>query len=139
MAKLVTPVIPTLSSEGWNTSPLAQMSKLWEYYQSSDYSQSNVFKDKITSLKYTLQQDIEPTVLKTNVEKDIINLYSAYFEEVLPLIEVINMGGDTVRLVVQISAKRDNEQYTLSRAIQGTGAGVIEYETKLSNLAKYKK
>ena len=139
MAKLVTPVIPTLSSEGWNTSPLAQMSKLWEYYQSSDYSQSNVFKGKITSLKYTLQQDIEPTVLKTNVEKDIIDLYSAYFEEVLPLIEVINMGGDTVRLVVQITAKRDNEQYTLSRAIQGTGAGVIEYETKLSNLAKYKK
>ena len=98
-----------------------------------------MFKGKITSLKYTLQQDIEPTVLKTNVEKDIIDLYSAYFEEVLPLIEVINMGGDTVRLVVQITAKRDNEQYTLSRAIQGTGAGVIEYETKLSNLAKYKK
>ena len=139
MANLTVPVIPSLSVEGWNTSPLAQMSKLWEYYQSSDYSQSNMFMGKVVSLKHTLQVDIDPYVLKENVEKDIVNLYGSYFEEVTPLVEIYELGDNTVRLVVQISVKRENEQYILSRAIQGTGAGVIEYETKLTNLAKYKK
>lgn len=139
MANLTVPVIPSLSVEGWNTSPLAQMSKLWEYYQSSDYSQSNMFMGKVVSLKHTLQVDIDPYVLKENVEKDIVNLYGSYFEEVTPLVEIYELGDNTVRLVVQISVKRENAQYTLSRAIQGTGAGVIEYETKLTNLAKYKK
>ena len=34
----MTPVIPTLNVDGWDTTPLSQMSKLWEYYQASDYS-----------------------------------------------------------------------------------------------------
>ena len=139
MSSLTKPVIPTLSAEGWDTSPLAQMSKLWEYYQSSDFSQSNMFLGGVSSLKHTLQKDIDPIVLKQNIEKDIFNLYGSYFEEVKPLIEIEELGNNTVRIICQISVKRENEQYLLSRAIKGTGAGVIEYETKLTNLAKYRK
>ena len=107
------PVIPALTLEGWDTSPESQISKLFEYYQASDYSQSNSFIGNITSLKYTLKQTRDMLQLSKLIEADII------------------------RLDINIKLTRGVKEYTLTKAIHGKSSGIIGYETKLQDKFRY--
>nr|DAQ18641.1 MAG TPA: hypothetical protein [Caudoviricetes sp.] len=131
------PVIPTLTVDGWDTTPISQMSKLWEYYQASDYSQSNTFRSKIISLKYTLQTETTPERLKDAIKNDINNLYGEFFEKVTPLIDVKDVGEGVVNINVDITCQRNFEEYKLTRAIRGRKSGIIEFETKLQEKYRY--
>lgn len=133
----MTPVIPALTIDGWDTSPLSQMSKLWEYYQASDYSQSNLFRGKIVSLKYTLQTQTVPERLRAQIETDIKILYGEFFDTVIPLVEVKDLNNGTVNINVDLSVARDFTTYKLSRAIRGRKSGIIEFETKLQDKYRY--
>lgn len=133
----MTPVIPALTIDGWDTSPLSQMSKLWEYYQAADYSQSNLFRGKIVSLKYTLQTQTVPERLRAQIETDINILYGEFFETVTPLVEVKDLGNGAVNINVDLSVTRDFTTYKLSRAIRGRKSGIIEFETKLQDKYRY--
>mgnify|MGYP000882536280 CR=1 FL=1 len=133
----MTPVIPTLNVDGWDTTPLSQMSKLWEYYQAADYSQSNLFRGKIISLKYTLQTQTNPDRLRAQIETDINTLYGEFFETVTPLVEVKDLGNGAVNINVDLSVVRNFETYKLSKAIRGRKSGVIEFETKLQDKYRY--
>lgn len=133
----MTPVIPTLTVDGWDTTPLSQMSKLWEYYQASDYSQSNIFRGKITSLKYTLQTETNPERLSDAIKSDIERLYGEFFEKVTPIIEVKEMGDGIVNINIDVTCVRNFEEYKLTRAIRGRKSGIIEFETKLIEKYRY--
>lgn len=131
------PVIPTLTVDGWDTTPLSQMSKLWEYYQASDYSQSNTFRGRIISLKYTLQTETNPERLSKAIQQDIETLYGEFFDGVTPLIEVKELEGGIVNINVDITCTRNFEEYKLTRAIRGRKSGIIEFETKLIEKYRY--
>lgn len=133
----MTPVIPTLNVDGWDTTPLSQMSKLWEYYQASDYSQSNTFRGRIVSLKYTLQTETTPDRLSKAIQQDIETLYGEFFDGVTPLIEVKELEGGIVNINVDITCTRNFEEYKLTRAIRGRKSGIIEFETKLIEKYRY--
>lgn len=133
----MTPVIPTLTVDGWDTTPLSQMSKLWEYYQASDYSQSNTFRGRIISLKYTLQTETNPERLSKAIQQDIETLYGEFFDGVTPLIEVKELEGGIVNINVDITCTRNFEEYKLTRAIRGRKSGIIEFETKLIEKYRY--
>lgn len=133
----MTPVIPTLNVDGWDTTPLSQMSKLWEYYQASDYSQSNTFRGRIISLKYTLQTETTPDRLSKVIQHDIETLYGEFFNGVTPLIEVKELEGGIVNINVDITCTRNFEEYKLTRAIRGRKSGIIEFETKLIEKYRY--
>lgn len=131
------PVIPTLTIEGWDTNPLSQMSKLFEYYQASDYSQSDYFMGRITSLKYTLSKTLKPMELKSNIERDIETLYGDYFDTVEPIIEVQDENDGVVNIIINITCTYNGEKFTLARSIKGRSSGIVEYQTKLLNKSKY--
>lgn len=133
----MTPIIPALDPEGWVTSPLSIMAKLWEYYQASDYSQSNTFYRGVTSLKYTLQKDKDILTLTDLIKDDIRTLYGSYFDSVEPMVEVEELKDNIVKIVCEIRVTLNTEHYELSRAITGTTAGIINYETKLTQKHKY--
>ena len=96
------PVIPALTLEGWDTSPESQISKLFEYYQASDYSQSNSFIGNITSLKYTLKQTRDMLQLSKLIEADIIRLYGDFFDTVEPLVDAKEIPGGIIRVDINI-------------------------------------
>ena len=133
----MTPVIPTLTVDGWDTTPLSQMSKLWEYYQASDYSQSNTFRGRIISLKYTLQTETNPERLSKAIQQDIETLYGEFFDGVTPLIDVKELEGGIVNINVDITCTRNFEEYKLTIAIRGRKSGIIEFETKLIEKYRY--
>ena len=130
------PVIPSLTIDGWDTNPLSQMSKLFEYYQASDYSQSDYFMGSIISLKYTLSKDIRPNILKENIEADLRKLYGKFFDTVEPIIDVQEEGDGIVNIIINLTCTYNTQTYTLAKSIKGRSSGIIEYQTKLTN--KYK-
>lgn len=131
------PVIPTLTIDGWDINPATQMNKLFEYYQASDYSQSNVFRGNIVSLKYTLNRDIRPSVLANNIKADLNRLYGCYFDTVDPDIEVKDNNNGTVNIVINLTCTKLTETYQLSRTLHGNKAGIIRYETNLAEKYRY--
>ena len=133
------PVIPSLTIDGWDTNPLSQMSKLFEYYQASDYSQSDYFMGSIISLKYTLSKDIRPNILKENIEADLRKLYGKFFDTVEPIIDVQEEGDGIVNIIINLTCTYNTQTYTLAKSIKGRSSGIIEYQTKLTNKYKYDK
>nr|DAQ33493.1 MAG TPA: hypothetical protein [Caudoviricetes sp.] len=133
------PVIPTLGIEGWESNPSAQVAKLWEYYQAADYSQSNSFLGGISSLQYTLQKTRDPRELKNLITTDINNLYGSYFDQVQPMVEVKDMNDGRIVVNVDLAVTRGEDEYTLTRSIVGTTAGIIAYETKLTEKYQYER
>lgn len=131
------PVIPTLTIDGWDVNPLSQMSKLLEYYQASDYSQSNTFINNITSLKYTLQLSSNVNILKNNIITDLRNLYGSYFDTVEPVIEIKEADNGVLNIYIDVKCTRQGQEFKLSRAISGRFSGIIDYETKLVEKYKY--
>jgi hypothetical protein len=131
------PVIPSLTIDGWDTNPLSQMSKLFEYYQASDYSQSDYFMGSIISLKYTLSKDIRPNILKENIEADLRKLYGKFFDTVEPIIDVQEEGDGIVNIIINLTCTYNTQTYTLAKSIKGRSSGIIEYQTKLTNKYKY--
>lgn len=131
------PVIPSLTIDGWDTNPLSQMSKLFEYYQASDYSQSDYFMGSIISLKYTLSKDIRPNILKENIETDLRKLYGKFFDTVEPIIDVQEEGDGIVNIIINLTCTYNTQTYTLAKSIKGRSSGIIEYQTKLTNKYKY--
>lgn len=131
------PVIPSLTIDGWDTNPLSQMSKLFEYYQASDYSQSDYFMGSIISLKYTLSKDIRPNILKENIEADLRKLYGKFFDTVEPIIDVQEEGDGIVNIIINLTTTYNTQTYTLAKSIKGRSSGIIEYQTKLTNKYKY--
>lgn len=131
------PVIPSLTIDGWDTNPLSQMSKLFEYYQASDYSQSDYFMGSIISLKYTLSKDIRPNILKENIEADLRKLYGKFFDTVEPIIDVQEEGDGIVNIIINLTCTYNAQTYTLAKSIKGRSSGIIEYQTKLTNKYKY--
>ena len=131
------PVIPALTLEGWDTSPESQISKLFEYYQASDYSQSNSFIGNITSLKYTLKQTRDMLQLSKLIEADIIRLYGDFFDTVEPLVDAKEIQGGIIRVDINIKLTRGVKEYTLTKAIHGKSSGIIGYETKLQDKFQY--
>lgn len=133
----MTPVIPSLTIDGWDTTPSTQMNKLFEYYQASDYSQSNTFRGKIVSLKYTLNRDIRPLVLAENIKADLNILYGCYFDTVEPDVSTKDEGNGIVNIVINMTCIKDNETYHLARTLKGNKAGIIQYETNLKEKYRY--
>ena len=131
------PVIPSLTIDRWDTNPLSQMSKLFEYYQASDYSQSDYFMGSIISLKYTLSKDIRPNILKENIEADLRKLYGKFFDTVEPIIDVQEEGDGIVNIIINLTCTYNTQTYTLAKSIKGRSSGIIEYQTKLTNKYKY--
>lgn len=136
---LPTPVIPTLSTEGWETNPSVQIAKLWEYYQAADYSQSNTFLGSISSLQYTLQKTRNPRDLKNLIETDIRSLYGSYFDTVEPVVDLQDHTDGRILIHVDLIVTRGDEEYTLTRSIMGTSSGIIGYETKLTEKYRYER
>lgn len=111
--------IPTLTLDGFLNTKKLQMSKLFEYYLASDYSQSNTFAGSVCSLKYVLAKSGgDAMTIKRGIESDLSALYGNHFSTVTPDVNVYEPEG-TGKIVVEINvtATHDGETYTLLKSI----------------------
>lgn len=108
--------IPTLTIDGYFDAPVNQMTKLFEYYQVCDYSQSNSYKNEMVSLSKTLQEygnRIEDTCIA--IKNDLIRLYSNHFEGVEPAVYYKELRDGFYEFSIEVKAYKNTKQYVLKK------------------------
>ena len=111
--------VPTLTLDGFLNTKKLQMSKLFEYYLASDFSQSNTFYGQVCSLKYILAKSGgDADTIRSGIVADLSKLYGNHFTTVTPDVNVYQPEG-TGKIVVEIdlTATFNGETFRLTKNI----------------------
>jgi len=106
----------TLNSQSI-TSPKETLTQLWQYYITTNKSQSMFHRDKVASLRYdvsTFNGDIEDLI--TRIDSSISMLFSTEFTTV-ETDTTYTPVGDTFRLNFSIIVYLDGEEYSVNEEI----------------------
>lgn len=124
--------VPSLSIDGFINNKYAQVSKLFLYFMSSKYSQSNAYYRDITSLDYILANYKKANELKYQIEQALMKLYGRYFDKAEILVNV-DEPIDTGYLNLYITGKlTDNgETYSLTKEVNLVKGDVTSYNNML--------
>lgn len=126
--------IPSLTAVGYITNKNLQMSKLFSYFLASDYLQSNIFKDRIKSLKYLLTRSSKPDILRQDLETTLKELYEPYYDRVQVQVDQEDLPNNIVNLSIGIRATYDNVDYFLYKEIKTKEGDMVEFEKQLDEL-----
>ena len=100
------PVVGTLSVRGWAKTPEDRIRELMNHYTESGASQSVIYRGNIKSLAYTramLAQ--QPDAMASQVQADLIALYSSNFEDVECDVDVTYEEDSDVRFNLNINLR----------------------------------
>jgi len=126
--------IPHLSINGWISDNSTKMTKLYEYFLTSEHSQSNTFINKIASLKYIIQKHAGTSEIESAIKSSLYNMYIRYYKEVTVIITTA-VNDDSVTYSTDISAVDfDNKVNKLSNNINVSGSNILNMDTLMSNL-----
>lgn len=127
-------MIPTLSTENWITDPNKMMQKIFYYYVTSMYSQSNLHT--IKSLQYTLATNKNTEEALVVIEQDLLYLYSKYFTNVTVVINTrLSFTDGVAAFIVNIEGVfKDNKTYNLSTSLLADDSGVLNFQYNIDNL-----
>ena len=122
--------LPTLTVNGFTTNKAIIMLKLYEYFLSSDYSQSNIFQGKIASLKYILSEAKNTNTLVTMATNALNDMYSCYFKTVQVDINVDETDASITLDINIIATDESDTPHTLSKLIKVTDNNIIDFYDK---------
>lgn len=133
--------IPTLTLDGFVKNKQMIFYKLWEYFLTSEKSQSNTYGD-IASYKYILatglENNDEQSIVRT-VESSLYNLYHNYFDNVQVSCE-LGTDPETSTLFVKIdimASDTDGKTYRLAKEIENSNGEIKNYNTLLNELYEH--
>lgn len=128
-------VIPHLSRDGWMSNPINIISKLFEYYITSEYSQSNTFRGYIASLKYDLENGKSISDKKDNITRSLKTLYERYFDIENVNVEVDLIKEDSIDIInMYVEVKFNNKTYTLNNNIKTTNNVIGDIEEAIAKI-----
>lgn len=124
---------PMLSSANWLTDPQQQMSEIFFMSLKTNYSQSNVFKDRVSSLQYlTTLYATDPDTLCLEGRKMYLELYGRYFDGVDVAFELNSGDASKATFNFSVSGRRDGVTYSLAKTLKSVeDSGIL----KVSDLA----
>lgn len=124
---------PTLDDAGWENSSVQVADKLLSHFFVSEYSQTNEFRDYISSLPYIIQSNqgnIQATAL--DVQTTLQTYFSKYFNSVVvESSEVPNtLDPNKGQISIYISFTDDqNNQYSVGKMVKFNKTKIEEIVT----------
>lgn len=92
--------VPTLSTDNFVSEPILKLDTLYAYFLASEYSQSNIYRGNISSMKYLIQEN---SGKENKLVANIINQLTLYLERYFDTVNVyaeVNENG-----IVDVSAE----------------------------------
>jgi len=130
--------IPHLSRDGWLKDPSTMVNKLFEYFLVSEYSQSNTYRGKITSLKYILEQNTASDDIKSEIIKALVNMYNRYFTDILINIDITDDDTSMLSLAISVDVTgEDGNRYTLDKNLELNNGTIANMNTLIEDLYNY--
>lgn len=127
-------VIPSLSVNGFTRDGDLIMIKLYEYFLTSEYSQSNTFYKEIASLKYILQKHTGLEDLKVAIREALTTMYLRYFSTVTVVVTITEKSNSTTYVVDITSTDSNGVVRKLDNTIQSVGGALINIDKTLAAL-----
>ena len=109
--------LPTLSRNGFVKDENIAIGKIFEYFKTTEYSQSNTYNGKLSSLNYLIQTyGTDSLNLQANVTSTLTTLYLSYYPKVDISVRVVENGDSgAYNLSIDISCTgTDGKEYTLN-------------------------
>ena len=129
--------LPTLSTKGWvlaNEHPLVVANHIFAHFFCSDYSQTQLYLDKVSSFAWVMQSAQGDTGLaKSNLKTTLEGYFKRYFDNAT--VETSELPMDLtgrVSLSLYVEFVADGVTYTLSKAIN-LSDGVVQSIINLNN------
>ena len=127
--------IPSLSTVGWTKNYNEIITKLYIYFITSEYSQSNSFYGKIASLKYILQNHSGVEEIKLAIQRMLVSMYERYFENVDVIVDVMESDNITIYTLNIIAIANDGITYKLDKLIETDSKNTIRnLDTNIAEL-----
>lgn len=130
----MTIVMPTMTTDGFVSDINTMLIKVYDYFLTSNYSQTVLFYKNISSLKYILNRykdDVD--TLKGAIIESLQLMTNGMFEDIEITVAVNDTGG-TMYISIEMSVTDNGEMYTLSKAVDVMPDGTISTEDKINYL-----
>jgi hypothetical protein len=119
--------IPTLTTDGVIKDKKYIMTKLYEYFVASKYSQSYFYKN-ISSLDYVISNFKDPEDMKLEIQKTLTILYSSEFNDINVVVEIIDSDRDSnYEISIDITA----DGYNLSKSVNIVDNNIEIFKTHI--------
>ena len=107
-------IVPTLTVDGFVENPAQKLLKIYEYFLTSDYSQTVTYNTYITSFVYIVREfSDDMSNLKTNLINKLSTLVSRYFD--LYDVDVfIDEDDSFINIGIDINVTVDDKKYSLN-------------------------
>lgn len=124
--------LPTLTSSGWVHNPNRQLAILFDYFLTTEDSQSNMFSDNIVSFQSYIQKyQHDPALLTGMLESALTNVLGNYFETSSVTVgysQPDDRGKYGITIDATVSYKGDI--YSLGRSVELVGSTVLAILSK---------
>ena len=114
--------IPTLSARGWLQDPISTLDLLFAHFLASDYSQTYMYPDNVSSLPYLIHlYGDKPDELVNNIRDTLSKYMGRYFDTVDIDVRVDNSNGnirDVYSIILNLSVIREDTVYEIGRILR---------------------
>ena len=121
--------LPSVSTSGWITSVAEKADRCLAYFFVSDYSQSDLYPNKITSLPYILQHTAGDTqALRDEVQTSLNQYLGRYFDQVntVATADTTDTTDQRLNLKILVAVTQDGVQYNLSKLVATLNSAIVE-------------
>lgn len=130
--------LPTLTMSSWVNNRNTLMTKLFEYFLASDYSQSNTFAGTIKSLKYIIHNFTTSENIRNELTQALSELYQPYYDNVLVDITIDEpTDSSTISITIRITCTYMGVDYTLARNIVETNGHIANFDDALDTIHSF--
>ena len=130
-------ILPTLTEDGFLDNPQLMLTKLYEYFLSSDYSQSVSFFGNISSLRYIVRkynEDID--ILKMEISDALNVMIGRYWSDYEVTVNIVNYNPDRLSFVIktEIVVTVNGERYSLTEDTSVEKSTLVKIESYMNYL-----
>lgn len=126
--------VPKLSRVGYITDPSDTLNDLYRYFLISEYSQSNTYRDYITSLSYILRTSATMTEVRDSIVRNFSRMLNRYFDNATVVVESKEVKNTYyITILVSVTAK-DGGKYTITRDVTSKNGIIDNLENALDIL-----
>lgn len=124
-------VVPSLSDDGWVSSTALRANYLLTHFFLSEYSQTSLYPNQITSLPYIIQQnqgDITNTA--TAIRSALTGYFTKYFNDVSVQTDFVNSSTNSAKTTIRIFLTFSDEtgaSFNLGKLVNVENSKVVNF------------
>lgn len=130
--------VPTLSASGWVGDVVSMATSLLDYFFSSDYSQSHLYLDRISSFPHLIKVNgHRPDELKSEVKSTLTPYLSRYFDDVVITAStnpISKEDSSRYNLTLDINVTLNGREVSLGRVVELGDGKIVKITRKEDNL-----